>query len=283
MMTANLEEPVIGPGMALRNCRHGTMLYPANDTYIGRSLELYGEYSPFEVDFYAFILRPGDGVIDAGANIGALTLAFSRLVGESGSVLAFEPQRLIYHMLCANLAINVIENVAAAQVALGAAPGLIRVPVLRPKEHINFGGLAIGGDHGEPARVRTIDSMPLENLRLIKIDVEGAELEVIKGASQTIRRLRPFLLVENDRADKSPALIEALFQLNYRLWWHFAPLYRRNNFRGYAENVFGNVGSWNMVGVPREMDFPVQGLREVTDSATWLPAQFGNMSASSGP
>jgi len=267
--------------MALRNCRHGTMLYPANDTYIGRSLDLYGEYSPFEVDFYAFILRPGDGVIDAGANIGALTLAFSRLVGEKGSVLAFEPQRLIYHVLCANLAINAIENVAAAQVALGAEPGMIRVPLLRPKEHLNFGGLSLGGDRGEPARVRTIDSMPLENLRLIKIDVEGAELEVIKGADQTIRRLRPFLLVENDREEKSAALIEALFQLDYRLWWHFAPLYRPNNFRGNAENVFGQVGSWNMVGVPREMQLPVEGLREVTDPTTWLPAQFGNASGSS--
>jgi FkbM family methyltransferase len=280
MTMATSDEPVIGPGMAMRNCRHGTMLYPANDTYIGRSLELYGEYSPVELDFYAFILRPGDDVIDAGANIGALTLAFSRLVGEKGSVLAFEPQRLIYHVLCANLAINAIENVAAAQVALGAEPGMIRVPLLRPKEHLNFGGLTIGGDRGEPARVRTIDSMPVRNLRLIKIDVEGAELEVIKGADQTIRRLRPFLYVENDRADKSAALIEALFQLDYRLWWQFAPLYRKNNFRGNTENVFGQVGSWNMVGVPREMEFPVEGT-EVTDSTTWLPAQFGNASGSS--
>ena len=283
MTIANSDEPVIGPGMALRNCRYGTMLYPANDTYIGRSLELYGEYSPFEVDFYAYVLRPGDGVIDAGANIGALTLAFSRLVGESGSVLAFEPQRLMYYVLCANLAINGIENVAAAQVALGAAPGFILVPVLRPRDHLNFGGLTIGGEHGEPARVRTIDSMPLRSLRLIKIDVEGAELEVVKGADQTIRRLRPFLLVENDRSDKSAALIEALFQLDYRLWWHFAPLYRPNNFRGNAENVFAQVGSWNMVGVPREMDLPIEGLREVTDSTTWLPAQFGNSSGSSTP
>ena len=86
MTIANSDEPVIGPGMALRNCRYGTMLYPANDTYIGRSLELYGEYSPFEVDFYAYVLRPGDGVIDAGANIGALTTSgVGDLVGPSGT------------------------------------------------------------------------------------------------------------------------------------------------------------------------------------------------------
>ena len=276
MSTENSDQPVIGPGMALRNCRHGTMLYPANDTYIGRSLELYGEYSPSEVELFGFMLRPGDGVIDAGANIGALTLPLSRLVGESGNVLAFEPQRMMHHVLCANLAINAIENVAAVQAALGAAPGMIRVPVLRLEDHHNFGGLSVGGERGEPVRVRTIDSMPLQHLRLIKIDVEGAELEVIKGAGATIRRLRPFLVVENDRPTKSAALIEALFELDYRLWWHYTPLYREDNFRGNPVNVFGNVGSWNMVGVPREMDFPVQGLVEVTDSTAWRPGEFGN-------
>src|SRR5262249_47204123 len=73
---------------------------------------------------------------------------------------------------------------------------------------------------------------------------------------------------------------EALFQLDYRLWWYFTPLYRPKNFRGNAENVFGKVGSWNMVGVPREVELPVQG-REITDPTTWLPAQFGNSPGSS--
>jgi len=275
MMTMDTAEPVIGPGMALRNCRYGTMLYPLNDTYIGRSLELYGEYSEAEIQVFKFLLRPGDVVLDAGANIGALTLPFARLVGEQGVVIAFEPQRPMYYLLCSNVALNTIENVAAIQVALGATTGTIRVPVLRPQAHLNFGGVSIGGDYGEPVRLRTIDSLPIPRVRLIKIDVEGAELEVIQGASETIRRLRPFLFVENDRQEKSTALIEALFALGYRLWWHFAPLWNAQNFRGNPENVFENIGSWNMVGVPREVEFPVRGLEEVTDPGHWRPGDFG--------
>jgi FkbM family methyltransferase len=269
-------EPVIGPGMALKNCRYGTMLYPLNDTYIGRSLELYGEYSEAEIQVFRFLLRPGDVVLDAGANIGALTLPFSHLVGEQGAVIAFEPQRPMFYLLCANVAINTIENVVAIQAALGAVPGTIRVPVLRPQAHLNFGGVSVGGDSGDPVRLRTIDSLAIPNLRLIKIDVEGAELGVIQGAGETIRRLRPFLFVENDRQDKSAALIEALFALGYRLWWHFAPLWNARNFRGNPDNVFQNIGSWNMIGVPREVEFPVRGLEEVTDSARWRPGEFGN-------
>jgi FkbM family methyltransferase len=268
--------PVIGPGMVLKNCRYGTMMFPLNDKYIGRSLDLYGEYSEAEVELFKFILRPGDVVIDAGANIGALTLPFSRLVGETGGVVAFEPQRPMFYMLSGNLAINTIENVAAIQAALGAAAGTILVPLARPQAHLNFGGISVGGEVGDPVRVRTIDSLALHALRLIKIDVEGAELGVIQGAAETIRRRRPFLFVENDRKEKSAALIEALFALGYRLWWHFAPLYSEKNFRGNRDNVFLNIGSWNMVGVPREMDFPVRGLAEVTDSADWRPGEFGN-------
>src|SRR5260221_8576585 len=173
--------PVIGPGMILKNCRYGTMMFPLNDQYIGRSLDLYGEYSEAEVDVFKFILRPGDVVIDAGANMGALTLPFSRLVGETGSVIAFEPQRPMFYLLCGNLAINTIENVAAIQAALGAAPGTILVPLLRPQGHYNFGGVSIGGPTGDPVRLRTIDQLGLPALRLLKIDVEGAELGVIQG------------------------------------------------------------------------------------------------------
>ena len=266
-MTA--DAPVIGPGMVLRNCRHGTMMYPQHDKYIGRSLDLYGEYSEAEVDVFRILLRPGDVVVDAGANLGALTLPFSRFVGETGQVVAFEPQRTLFYMLCGNLAINTIENVTAVQAALGAAEGTILVPVLRPQAPLNFGGVSIDGESGDPVRRRTIDSMTFARLRLIKIDVEGAELGVIQGASETIRRLRPFLFVENDRQEKSAALIEALFALGYRLWWHFAPLYSGKNFRGNADNVFGNIGSWNMICIPREMDYPVVGLPEITDAADW--------------
>src|SRR5437870_1047961 len=90
--------------LQLRRCRHGLMLYNLNDTYIGAMLEKYGEFSEGETDVFHQLVRPGMTVVEVGANVGAHTLSIARLVGPQGRVLAFEPQRSIFQMLCANLA-----------------------------------------------------------------------------------------------------------------------------------------------------------------------------------
>src|ERR1041385_6647627 len=73
----------------VKDCRYGKMIYNANDMYIGRALELYGEYCQGEADLFAQIVRPGDIVIDAGANIGGHTVFFARAVAPGGYVFAF--------------------------------------------------------------------------------------------------------------------------------------------------------------------------------------------------
>ncbi len=90
----------------IRLCRYGSMLYSIKDTYIGRSLEIYGEYCGMEAQLYRQILKPGQTVIDAGANIGCHTVLFGQAVDPKGSVWTFEPQRVIFQMLCANIAAN---------------------------------------------------------------------------------------------------------------------------------------------------------------------------------
>src|SRR5215204_3016879 len=86
----------------VKQCRHGRMMYNVNDQYIGRSLDLYGEYSEGEVDLFRQVLRPGDLALDVGANIGVHTVPMARLVGERGAVFAFEAQRTAYQTLCGN-------------------------------------------------------------------------------------------------------------------------------------------------------------------------------------
>jgi hypothetical protein len=88
----------------VKQCRHGMMLYNVHDLYVGRSLDQYGEFSQGEIDLFGQILKPGQVVLDVGANIGAHTLWFAQTVGPSGTVLAFEPQRIVFQALCANLA-----------------------------------------------------------------------------------------------------------------------------------------------------------------------------------
>src|SRR4051794_28777728 len=116
------------PQLRRRACRHGTMLYSVNDIYIGRSLELYGEYVEAEARLYKRLLEPGDVVVEAGANIGAFTLPIAKRIGLGGHVHAFEPQRPIHALLRVNLALNGLGNVTAHRAGLGAAPGELRLP-----------------------------------------------------------------------------------------------------------------------------------------------------------
>jgi hypothetical protein len=77
----------------LKECRYGSMLYNPNDTYVGRSLDLYGEYSEEEVSLFRDLLSEPGSVLDVGANIGVHTVAFAEIVGSAGEVHAFEPLR----------------------------------------------------------------------------------------------------------------------------------------------------------------------------------------------
>jgi FkbM family methyltransferase len=253
-----------GPNIRLKRCRYGWMLYNIHDRYVGRSFDLYGEFSEMEARAFTQLVPQGGVALDIGANIGAHTIPMARLVGSSGIVVAFEPQRILYQMLCANLALNALPNVWTFWAGAGCENGTLRVPPLDYNATNNFGGISLsGGDKGEIVQILPLDSLALSACHFIKIDVEGMEREVIAGAQALIAKWRPLLYVENDRQEKSAALIEALLALDYRLYWHLSPLFHAGNFFGSAENVFSNIISINMLCVPRERNFSVQGLREI--------------------
>lgn len=131
-------------------------------------------------------------VIDIGANVGAHSVAFSKTAQR---VISFEPQPHTYRMLCANLAINNCINVETHQVALGDCHSQILIlPIDPTKDHASQGARRAG--YGEPVRQSTLDSHHYNPVSFIKIDVEEAELEVLKGASQTLERQSPIVYVE---------------------------------------------------------------------------------------
>lgn len=72
------------------NAKHGTFLIPPKDIYIGRSLEVYGEWCEGEVALFAQLLKPGATVVEVGANIGSHTVPIARAVGPTGMVFAIE-------------------------------------------------------------------------------------------------------------------------------------------------------------------------------------------------
>src|SRR5262249_11514521 len=80
----------------LTRTRQGMMLYNRHGVYVGRSIELYGEYSRSEQDLFRQAVQPGWLVLEVGASSGAHTLMLSRQVGKRGMVIAFEPQRALF-------------------------------------------------------------------------------------------------------------------------------------------------------------------------------------------
>lgn len=267
-MTSTLYE---NKHVRLKECRHGPMLYFTTDQYVGRSLDRYGEYSEGEVDLFRQVVKPGHIVLEVGANIGAHTVFLAKACAPGGAVIAMEPQRVIFQMLCANVALNALTNVHTHMIAAGEKAGSLKLPPTDYGAEGNFGGISLDENAaGESAHVAPIDAMGLKACHLMKIDAEGMEGPAIAGAEVTIKRCRPLLYVENDRREKSPALIAQLFALDYRLYWHLPRLFNTNNHAGESENVFGKIVSVNMVGVPRENPVQVAKMREITTpDADW--------------
>jgi FkbM family methyltransferase len=249
-----------------RDCHY---LYNHNDLYVGRALERYGEFSALEMDLLKQLCAPGHCVIEVGANVGAHTVGLARLVGTTGRVLAFEPQRLVFQTLCANLAINSVENVECYWAAVGPENTVVVVPEPSPHEPYNFGGVSLlGASKGCRVVCVMLDNfVELPRVNLLKIDVEGMEADVIRGGAALIKRHKPILYVENDRMEKSKELIELIAGLGYQLYWHTPPLYNPNNYNGESENLFPSVVSANMLCLSADLNANIDGLQEIRDSS----------------
>ena len=237
----------------LVECKRGRFLVNPNDQYVGQSLIKYGQFSEGEAALFDILIPEGAVVLEIGANIGAHTI---QIAERARAVFAFEPQRLIFQMLCANLALNNVTNVVAINGAVGKCAGKVSIPVLSPDCSNNFGALGCADwGEGEDVRLYTIDGMGLTDVHFMKIDVEGMEEDVLRGAAMTIRAHRPIIYFECDREDKKESLLQYLPRFDYDQWWHVTMLFNEDNFRGDTENVFGNCASFNVLAVPKEYAF----------------------------
>jgi len=134
-------------------------------------------------------------VVDIGANMGTFAVRLSQLVGPNGVVVAFEPQRIIYQQLCANIFLNKLSNVFTHQLAIGREVGIVS---LTPIDYSTGapGEVRIHGNSGEAVQCVPLDSFELTNVSLIKMDVERYEPFVFDGARKTIEQNRPVILFE---------------------------------------------------------------------------------------
>ena len=233
-----------------------TFITKSNDFFVSKSIEVYGEWSFGEIELLTQILTKSDNIVEAGANIGAHTVFLAKDIVPDGKVFAFEPRRIIFQNLCGNLAVNGIENVHAFQCGLGKEAENQTEAKIDFSSKLNAGGYSLGAIPGgdENIKIERLDDMvnALDNIALIKADVEGYELKMLMGAVDLIERDRPFLYLENDIVEKSPELISYLWSLKYDIWWHVVPLFNPRNRANTEQNIFLNTASLNIICAPAE-------------------------------
>ena len=173
-------------------------------------------------------VRPGERVVDVGANIGMLTLHAAARVGPAGVVDAVEPNPTCCARIRAALAQNAIKHVRLHEVALSDNDGMLTLSVLQ--NHTGNGTLASVTDRSivtdsVQVPVRIGDELLLHDERpivLVKMDVEGFEIRALRGLRETLRRFRPIVTTEIipewlERAGGSTAeLVELMRSLDYR-------------------------------------------------------------------
>lgn len=252
----------------------GDIMYLPHDMYVGRSIDLYSEFSHGEADFFRFAIK-GGSVIDVGANIGVHSVVFAQL---ADSAFSFEPQELLFRLLRANL--SGYSNASCYNAAVGNDEGVIWLPSLDYSVTNNFGGLGRDAfdknDSTIPMKqvqLRKIDKVEAiqrcDKIDLIKVDVEGMEKEVLEGAQATIDKYRPILYVENDKPGKSKDLVTFIYNLGYRAYWHITFLYNDQNPAGNKMNVFPGLASFNLICLPHGHWMEIKGSVECT------PEKFG--------
>jgi FkbM family methyltransferase len=250
--------------------RHGPMMAFTGDQFMTPTLEKAGEYAPQEWALLEQLTRPGMTVVEVGTNIGVHSIPLAKRCFP-GPIFLFEPQQRVFQVLCANLALNNITNAFAYPEACGAADGEAVVPSLDYDAVQNFGGVSLmaADAPGEKVRVVALDSLNLPVLGLLKIDVEGFEPQVLKGARETIARCRPVIYIENDRPQQQGEVIRLIADMGYSMYWHTPML--------ADPSVFGGKRflSVNMGCFPLEAEADVKGAERI-DPDNWtspIPAE----------
>ena len=178
------------------------VLYPGENA--AAYLDNRGNYEIAETRFCERLLQPGDVAVDVGANIGLYTLLFSSLVGAAGQVHSFEPAPENVRRLRVNLLLNEANNVEVRQAAVFSRPGSLTLNLFDPRlgawHSLGRPELPNPFEPGEtiaPTGTVEVEAITLdgyaaaagvEEIALLKIDVEGAEPDVIAGATGLLER-----------------------------------------------------------------------------------------------
>jgi FkbM family methyltransferase len=164
----------------------GLKLYlDTRDQVITPTILVLGKWEPAETGWFLRTVKPGDTVVDAGANVGYYTVIGSRLVGDKGKVYAFEPEPVSFAMLQKNVRLNGLTNVVLEQKALSNRKGILKLFIA----HENKGDHRIYQPDGESRPSVDVEAVRLDEyfkdqqraVNVIKMDTQGAEGLILEG------------------------------------------------------------------------------------------------------
>lgn len=189
---------------------------------LGLSSLLYGTFELAELEFVRRYLRAGDDVMDIGANVGIFSVLMGVTLAQYGRVFAFEPAPGNIVRLRKNLERNALDRVQVFDCALGEADGQMTLHLATDPAYPSLvevqSGLADGT--GVPVQVRCLDAVWEEArkpwIAFVKMDVEGAEAGVIRGAGRLLEECRPTILIEANSQVELDALRALLAPYGYR-------------------------------------------------------------------
>ncbi len=202
----------------------GPMLVPLDD-WVGRAVYFAGDLDPKVSAVCRRLVRPGDACLDIGANIGLVTLLLAELVGSAGRVVAVEPNPANLDLLRQSLARRPVDNVMVQAVALGTGPGTCTLSV--PAGNRGAASL-VPGRIADPAASISVPVLALDDLpglherplRLMKLDVEGFETQVLAGAERLLRTRPPAAILFEHNDGSPPAaspMVARLRAADYRI------------------------------------------------------------------
>ncbi|KAA0592401.1 FkbM family methyltransferase [Azospirillum lipoferum] len=203
------------PNATVVETKMGRFLLFDTDDGITRFLRRDGQWEPVTLMFAKALVgiwesntkKAGGTIVDGGANVGAFTIPMALTFQNSHRVVSFEVQRPLYHLICGSLALNGLDCVLVHNLALGERMDVIEIPIPDYASDCNLGALSLDPEvrrvrresgivwdtdrpearMGQASMVR-LDDFGIDDLCLLKLDVEGMELPVLKGAAETLTR-----------------------------------------------------------------------------------------------
>jgi len=255
--------------------RYGRLHIARDDSVIGRSLRIYGEWAEDEISTYSELLSDGDTIVDVGANIGTHSIALASRFPNS-EVVAFEPQPLAFCLLVANVLAARTANVIPRNCGCAEAEGIVHVDPNYDSTGWNIGGFSLAGTGERDADATPMLLVSLDQVRFrrrvqfIKIDVEGMEELVLAGALDLIRRDRPIIYLEVLQIERLSAAQDLLKGFDYELRWLKSEAYNPLNYRLNPENVWQR-GETGVLALPNRGNGRVARLPLVTGDETQVP------------